>query len=175
MSAVHLAANFPPEVIILIVFIRSIKMLLAEKRQANMAAGLPLTAENLFHSTNWVMCSRLNVHEIVFSVFILYRFTLFLFLPRETFLASFPGNALDSWKILGKLALWERRERKKATDRRPTEQHWWKIAHIFHRGVEMMKKFNLMFNSNSHPFFISVFPGLCQRWSFVFPFMRLRI
>lgn len=25
--------------------------------------------------------------------------------------------------------------------------------------VEMMKKFNLMFNSNSHPFFISVFPA----------------
>lgn len=33
-----------------------------------------LTTENLFRSSNWVMYSRLNVHEIVCCVFILFRF-----------------------------------------------------------------------------------------------------
>lgn len=131
------------------------------------------------------MYSRLNAHEIVCCAFILSVSLYFLrkwcdfvdhlihSTSHRTMTANFSHKLLFSWKTVGKFDLLKQLKESETfcmnenlpvnpitqqTGERTSSKKCVQFPSDWVPRVEMMKKFNLMFNSNSHPFFIFAFP-----------------
>lgn len=127
-----LSLNFPREMMILITWKSFLEPVVCVCVWGEIQFRVPLTTENLFRSSNWVMYSRLNVHEIVLCVY----FVSFHFIssvagdekfvqknfpskPTEPPDSKFDNERIFSWKLRHPLEGFTLRE-----ERLPSE---WKL------------------------------------------------